>query len=399
MTTTGVPRSVSAAERRARLGRRHALAPGHGAPDPVAAARAVVALHSTDPASTVLSALARTPGATPADVERALYEDRDLIRVLAMRRTLFAVPHDLAATAFVAAGDTVAVQQRRILHQLLVASGVTDDPGLWVARAERALLAAIAAVGEATAPELAAADPLLATRVTLEPGKKYETTQSVASRLLTTLSAEGRVLRGRQVGGWAAPQFRWTTPAHWRELGPAPATAEAAATLARRWLHAYGPARPADLQWWAGWTVARTKAALAALDTVDVVLEDGAPGVLLADDADEVAPPDPWVALLPALDPTAMGWRHRDPFLGPHREQVYDRNGNAGPTVWVDGRVVGGWVQRADGEVAVELLDDVGRAAADAVAERAAALTAQLADVRLTVRARGWTAVEKRLRA
>ncbi len=144
--------------------------------------------------------------------------------------------------------------------------------------------------------------------------------------------------------------------------------------------------------------MARTKAALAALDTVDVVLEDGAPGILLADDADVVEPPGPWVALLPALDPAAMGWKHRDPFLGAHREQVYDRNGNAGPTVWVDGRVVGGWVQRADGEVAVELLDDVGRAAADAVAERAAALTAQLRDVRLTVRARGWTAVEKRLR-
>ncbi|QCB95139.1 winged helix DNA-binding domain-containing protein [Cellulomonas shaoxiangyii] len=390
---------MTAEERRARLGRRHALAPGHAAADPVGAARAVVALHSTDPASTVLSALARAPGTTAADVERALYDDRDLLRVLAMRRTLFAVPHDLAATALAAAGDTVAAQQRRLLHQLLVASGVTDAPEPWVARAERALLDALASAGEATAPELAAADALLAQRVTLERGTRYETTQSVASRLLTVLSAEGRVLRGRQVGGWATPQFRWTTPQHWRDLGPAPATADAAAVLAERWLRAYGPARPADLQWWAGWTVARTRAALAALDTVDVVLEDGAPGLLLADDADAVAPPDPWVALLPALDPTAMGWKHRDPFLGAHREQVYDRNGNAGPTVWVDGRVVGGWVQRADGEVVVELLDDVGREAAEAVTERAAALTASLGDVRLAARARGWTAVERRLRA
>ncbi|WP_309134097.1 DNA glycosylase AlkZ-like family protein [Cellulomonas sp.] len=394
---TGAARTVTADERRARLGRRHALAPGHGAADPLGAARAVVALHSTDPASTVLSALARTPGASPADVERVLYEDRDLVRVLAMRRTIFAVPHDLAATALAAAGDTVAARQRRLLHQMLVASGITEEPEAWVARAERALLDALAAAGQATAPELAAADPLLAARVVLDP-RELGTTQSVASRLLTTLSAEGRVLRGRQVGGWAAPQFRWTTPGHWRELGPAPATADAAARLARLWLHAYGPARPADLQWWAGWTVARTKAALAALDTVAVVLEDGAPGVLLAEDADEVPPADPWVALLPALDPAAMGWRHRDPFVGEHREQVYDRNGNAGPTVWVDGRVVGGWVQRPDGEVAVELFEDVGRAAADAVAERAAALTVQLADVRLTARARGWTPVEKRLR-
>lgn len=363
------------------------------------AARAVVALHSTDPATTVLSVLARAPGTTPADVERALYEDRDLVRVLAMRRTLFAVPHELAATAFAAAGDTVAAQQRRLLHQLLVSSAVTDDPEPWAARAEQVLLDALASRGEATAPELAEADPLLAQRLVLEPRTRYETTQSVASRLLTTLSAEGRVLRGRQVGGWAAPRFRWTTPGYWRDLGPAPATAEAAAALARLWLRAYGPARPADLQWWAGWTVARTRAALGALDTVEVVLEDGSAGLLLADDAAPVDTPEPWVALLPALDPSAMGWKHRDPFLGPHREQVYDRNGNAGPTVWVDGRVVGGWVQRADGEVAVELLVDVGREAADAVAARAAALAEQLGNVRLTARARGWTPVETRLRA
>jgi hypothetical protein len=167
--------------------------------------------------------------------------------------------------------------------------------------------------------------------------------------------------------------------------------------MARLWLQSYGPATLDDLQWWTGWTKTRTRAALEALDTIEVDL-DGASGLLLADDAEPVPAPDPWVALLPALDPSAMGWKHRDFCLGPHRGLLYDVNGNAGPTVWADGRIVGGWAQRDDGEVAVRLLDDVGAGTTARIENRAAQLTAMLGDVRLKARARGWTTVEKELR-
>ncbi|MFD5024935.1 DNA glycosylase AlkZ-like family protein [Streptomyces sp. NPDC058373] len=82
------------AERRARLGVRHALAPSARAVDPVGAARSVVALHSTDPSSVYVSAWARTRDAHAdvASVQRALYEDRALIRLPAMRRTVFVTP-------------------------------------------------------------------------------------------------------------------------------------------------------------------------------------------------------------------------------------------------------------------------------------------------------------------
>ncbi len=90
-------RLITDDERRSRLGRRHALAA------PVAtvedAARAVVALHGTDPATTVLSAVARSAAGID-DVQRALYDNRSLVRVLAMRRTVFAVPQDLVTTAW-----------------------------------------------------------------------------------------------------------------------------------------------------------------------------------------------------------------------------------------------------------------------------------------------------------
>ena len=355
-------------------------------------------LHGTDPASTFLAGLARSPGATIEDLERALYDDRALVRVLAMRRTVFAVPREHLGAVLVGAGADIGRQQRTLLEKMLVESGVTDDPGPWVDRAESVALAAMDGAGEITSTELAAADPVLGTRIQIAPGTKYATTASVASRLLTLMSADGKVVRTRPRGGWTSTQFRWTTLDAWVGHVERPDTSTATSQVARLWLKAYGPATVDDLQWWTGWTKTRSKAALATLDTVEVDL-DGTPGLLLADDSEPVGAPEPWVALLPALDPSAMGWKHRDFCLGQHRSSVYDVNGNAGPTVWADGRIVGGWAQRDNGEVVVRLLDDVGAETSAQIDDQAAALTAMLGDVRLKARARGWTPVERELRA
>jgi hypothetical protein len=87
------------------------------------------------------------------------------------------------------------------------------------------------------------------------------------------------------------------------------------------------------------------KRAVKALDVVDVDLGESN-GLLLADDAAHLAAVGPWVTLLPALDPTPMGYVQRDWFLGPHGPALFDRSGNIGPTVWSDGRIVGGWAQQ-----------------------------------------------------
>lgn len=389
-------RRIDDAERRARLGVRHALAPGRAAADAVGAAESVVALHGTDPASTVLSVLARAPHLTPADVEHALYEARTLVRVLAMRRTVFAVPRDLAP-ACTAASDGVAGSERRKLERFLAGSGL-DDPAALLARAEADAAEVLAGRDDVTTADLAAASEALATRVTVGSGT-WTAEVSLPSRLLTVWSAEGRVVRARPRGGWTSSQFRWADPDRWAPgLRDLPDPDDSASRVAEAWLRRHGPATAEDLQWWSGWTTTRTRRALASLDTAEVGLSHGA-GLVLADDLDVVADPDPWVALLPALDPAAMTWKHRDHLLGAHRPEVYDVNGNAGPTAWVDGRVVGGWAQRDDGEVVVELLEDVGAEARAHLDERAAHLTAVLGDVRLKARARGWTPVEKRLRA
>lgn len=162
-------------------------------------------------------------------------------------------------------------------------------------------------------------------------------------------------------------------------------THEAQAELVRRWLRTYGPGTQRDVQWWTGWTVGDTRRALAAAEAVEVALDVGT-GWLLPTDLAPTAAPGPWVALLPALDSATMGWKDRAWYLGDHAARLFDRAGNAGPTVWADGRVVGGWTQRRSGEVVHGLLEDVGREAGEAIAAEAARLGRWLGESRVTPR-------------
>jgi hypothetical protein len=79
--------------------------------------------------------------------------------------------------------------------------------------------------------------------------------------------------------------------------------------------------------------------------------------LMLAEDAqqlhDFVPTGSPNVFLIPSLDPYIMGYQDRRRFLASeHRAKVFDRTGNAVPTVWVNGQVVGAWGQRKeDGSV------------------------------------------------
>ncbi len=104
-----------------------------------------------------------------------------------------------------------------------------------------------------------------------------------------------------------------------------------------------------------------------------------------------------WIAFLPGLDSTIMGWQERDWFLEPHRPRLFDTNGNAGPTIWLDGRAVGGWAQRRSGEIRYELLEDVGREATALIGSRTEALREWLGPLRFLPRFR--TPVEQELSA
>ena len=132
-----------------------------------------------------------------------------------------------------------------------------------------------------------------------------------------------------------------------------------------------------------GSTVAVVRKALADLDAVEV---DGQTGYVLPDDLETTEPVEPWAALLPPLDPTTMGWFERGWYLGPYKPQLFDTSGNAGPTAWWDGRIVGGWRQGEAGEVVLQLLEDFGSEGMDAFERDAARLTEWFGGIRVLPR-------------
>jgi len=387
-------RPVSVAERRARLAARHCLAPQ--ASTVAGAAADIIGLHGTDPASVYLAARART-AASRAAIEHALYGAGTLVRMLGMRRTVFVVPVGLMPVVQAACTDQIAERMRRDLARRVEESGIAADGAGWLKEVGEATVSALAARGSATGAELARDEPRLRAQIVYAADKSYGGPVNVTTRLLTLLSAEGLIVRGRPRGGWTSSQFTWSLPIPGAPDQPRPPAAAARAELARRWLHAFGPAPRADLQWWTGWTAGQVRQALDQLEVAEVDL-GGTAGVMLAADEDPPPAAGPWAALLPALDPTSMGWRDRGWYVGEHAPALFDRSGNIGPTAWWDGRIVGGWAQRKDGEIAVRLLEDAGSEASAAIAAEAHRLREWIGtDTKIRITPRFRTPLEREL--
>ena len=343
----------------------------------------LVALHSSDPVSVFLSAMARMVHPSVEAVDRALYTDRSLIRHHGMRRTLWVATPPVVRLIHAAATRDLLNTERRRTGQLLAASGVAD-PELWLAEAEGQVLADLREHGPSTAREIGQRSEALRQRLHLAPGKAYAAVQSAHTRVLSILGFAGQMLRGRP-SSWINGAYRYVDAESWLPGGLGDLEPQAAAAeLAGRWLQRFGPATTADLQWWMGWTMKRTKQALADCGAAEAELDSG-PAWLARDDP-PLAPVEPWVAALPGLDPTIMGWKRRDWYLPETSKEVFDGAGNGGPSLWVDGRVVGAWAQTRDGTIHTHYFERVAAARRREIDQRIEELKSWIGDTRFTVR-------------
>jgi hypothetical protein len=346
----------------------------------------MVCLHATDPATVYLSAWARVDGMTVTDLERSLYVERSLVKHLAMRRTLFVFPRETMGVAQAGASNRVAEAERRRLIRDVERAELHQNGERWLAEAWKQVLVALSDGRQATSSELRDEIPLLGGSIVYGERKSWGGQFPICPRVLTTLSAAGHIVRASNDGGWVSSRPRWASMKSWLgdELAPVQER-EAVARLVEQWLVVFGPGTSADIKWWLGSTVAAVRRALADLHAVEVDL-DGHIGYLLRDDLETTDPVEPWAALLPPLDPTTMGWFERDWYLGSYRSRLFDTSGNAGPTVWWDGRIVGGWAQSETGDVVLQLLEDVGAEGLRALEHEAARLTEWLAGTRVLPR-------------
>ncbi len=365
------------------LAHKQHLLPGSRLADPVQVSRDVVALHATGAAGPYLSLWARVPGFRRETLEASLYERRELARVLCMRSTLHTVPSEELPLFFQAYAEGRTPGELRSMESLLVQAGLCPDEeaGELLRELQGRVLDLLAEQGPATVQQISEAVPELKAKVRHSVGKPYEGTFSVGSRLVPSLCTLGLLIRARPRGTWLSSLHTYAALADWLPAADLESVTpqEARAWLARRYLSAFGPATPDDVQWWTGFSKGGTLKALEAIEAevVQVTITGlGDSYVMLAGDAERLsgfsARDEPSVFFLPGLDAYIMGYRDRRRFLAAaHRAKVLDRAGNTVPTVWVNGRVAGAWGQREDGQVVYGLFEPVGEEAQALLVEEA----------------------------
>lgn len=266
-----------------------------------------VGIYGTAP-TCYLSALARMDGFTMDALDRAIEEDRSLVRARTMRYSVYTLPHELLVPAVTAA-------RRKGLqfttHHLKV---LGDAYGALADAVEDAL-----ADGPLTSLEI---------RERVDPDRELK---GKFSLLLGRMGAESRIVRATSGGGWRSDGHSYARWADWLpELDPfGMDEAHARRIIAEAYVAAYGPVELDDLYWWTGWTKAEAREAADGLDL-------GAAGVA----TERLG----GVRLLPVWDVLMVAYRNRDRLLDPeHARFIYDARGNATSVVLDGGRVAGVW--------------------------------------------------------
>jgi hypothetical protein len=327
-----------------------------------------------------LSLWARIQDLEAAEVDRALWFDRTLVKAWCMRRTLYLLPaRDLAV--YVRGSALRAEKEIRWALNHGVSGEVLE-------RLLRALLSALD-------------EPL--------------TRKELTARLSKSL---GLPMRWRRGGGWGSqskvPSLqvgRFVLPAHyllhlagargvicsgpseanestfvradawvpgWQDLRGEPAEEE----LLRRYLRGFGPATPEDFQTWTQMRLLDARAIWKRVeDELTPVDLEGRDAWVLRDDRNELATSaigGPTVRLLPYFDSFLLGHRGREHLTqARHVKKVYRNQGWVAPVVLVDGRAEGVWAQSRKGDrlsVQVEMFGRVSRSVRSAIQEETRSL-------------------------
>lgn len=314
-----------------RLARNHLLEPG----PLVEVVRGVCGIHAQVTTAADLALSARVEGITRADVRDALWEQRTLVKTSSVRGTLHLHPADELPMWMTAT-------RRRVPGR---------NPGLPPDREE----AVVRAIGDALDGRVLTTRELgeeVVRRLGPWAGEETEVIHfgkpAIAWRLAWG-EAFARGLccygppKGQEVTFVRADQWL----GGWEDVD----SDKAIADVLRRYLRAYGPARPDHFEHWFYGE--------APFEEVEEVVVEGHRAWVLAGDTDWPDPVRGSVRLLPYYDCYVIGCHPRDRFIPEaHRTRVFDRGAGPFPTLLVDGVVAGVWRHEKRGkrvEVNIEL--------------------------------------------
>lgn len=236
-------------------------------------------------------------------VERALHEERSLVRHHAFRRTIWVMTPRIARAAHASATVKIAAVERRNLLRMVAAPpdlgvGTPQEAEQWCEEALQRIRTELAVNGPTTTRAIGRRLPELTVPLALGAGTKIAGQAAAHTKILQLAGFEAELIRTAPAHGWNTAEYAWMQTEDW--LGQAftgDSVRPAAALILQAWLERFGPASETDIRWWTGWTAAQTTAALVDIEAELVAFEDGRPGWVAAGD-DDVGPS---IAFLPGF--------------------------------------------------------------------------------------------------
>lgn len=332
MTAITLPQALSF-----RLNRQHLTEP---AADALIAARTLIGAQAQVHSAAILQLRARSEaGAGDADIDRALYQDRTLVKLWAQRSTLHLMPAD----------DLPMILGLRREHVPGYQNWYAKE-GLSSEQVETLVAAVVAALEQGAHSRMDLSRRLVPT---LGEWARPMLEHSWGG-IIKLACALGHVCHGpaEKADGEGAREAFFVHLAQW--LGRAldvPDGRTAMAALARRYLTVYGPATPADFKKFVGFYAGPAQQAFADLggEIVPVTLGTKKAYVLERDLAAVTAaePVEGQITVLGLFDPYLLAHADTDQYLDERfRPAVYRVAGWISPVILRQGRVIATWTHK-----------------------------------------------------
>ncbi len=314
--------------RHLRLRAQRLLPMGAGTPgDATGLLRELCGVQAQEPLAALLAVQVRSQGLTASQVERAQVQERTIVRTWCMRGTLHLLAAEDLGWLLPLLGPEFVRKSARRYAQL----GLDEATCVSAVQAIRAVLGDQGPMTRAKLAEHLA-------------GRGIPTEGQAAYHLLRRAGLEGVVCFGPDRDG----EPTYVALADWVSIGGALTQDAALAELTRRYLAAFGPARPEDLATWSGLSLREARSALEmiAAELLEVDLGN-TPAWMPRAHASWLDGPRVdgiVVRLLPGYDPYLLGYRGRDLTVPPQfAKRVHPGGGLLRPTLLVNGRAAGTW--------------------------------------------------------
>lgn len=325
---------------------KHHLLPSSQGESVIQVVNDIIALHATSVGTPYLSLFARVKNFKRRDLDEEFYEKRNLLRLRAMRDTLFITPTQLAPIIYQAVKPNLLRATAKIL---------SSERGMPQREFDelKSKLYDILKNGGKTLTEIKRALPkgMLRTLELREGKNVYR--MSNLNITLNLLVRQGTIISEKEAGTLSITKAnRYML---FREVYPklnleSIEVEDAKKMLVKLYIQTFGPLTEEDIAWWTGFSKTDLKKALAAIEKE--LLQVNIEGfkreyLMLQTDYEQFGKFKPPHArsmqLLPYEDPYTKGYKIRDRLIDKNYEKYAYIGGGVQPTILLDGKIVGTW--------------------------------------------------------